>query len=673
MATGWWRGLPRLGGAVRRALAGARAGGGKANRGRQGDREDGALVGDQAAGGESADHETAELTAHFWRAYDQRMATVKFKDVARRFPALLSQAVSLGWSANRRDTLATIALNLASGVFGGYALFATTGVLQALFASGPTPHRVRAALPSLILVAVATALRSGVATAAGWAQARLEPQVDQVVEVRLYDLTSQVELAAFDDSDFHDRLQRARSRGTNAASALVNDVINFLTAFAGLASAAVVVGVLQPVLLVVLLLAQLPGAWSAVRSARISYLTTFALIDSYRRKYILAELIAERHTAAELRSFTMRAFLIARVARLAAYTRSAELRAARQQTMTKVIGSALGGVATAGVYAVLGVLLATGVLALSVAGTAVLALRSAASSLEQLMYNVNQCYEDGLYFSDYMSFCEDAQARIPPAGPAVAPPEFERIVASGVTFSYPGADEPALREVTIEIGRGEVVALVGENGSGKTTLAKILAGLYRPQSGAVRWDATDIADVDGETLREQIAVIAQDHGNWPLSVRDNITMGRALDDARLASAAAASGADTVIAELTRGYDTLLARQFKDGAELSGGQWQRIAAARGFYRAAPLLIMDEPTAALDARAEYALFSSLRTLARDRTVLLITHRLASVRHADRIYVLAHGRVIEQGTHAELTALSGQYAELYALQASQYQATA
>jgi ATP-binding cassette subfamily B protein/ATP-binding cassette subfamily C protein len=644
-------------------------------RGRPGEAKDadGPAAGGTAADGEAADHETAELTANYWRAYDQRMATVKFKDVARRFPALLGQAVSLGWSANRRDTAAAIALNLASGVFGGYALFATTGVLQALLAGGPTPHRVRAALPSLILVAVATAFRSGVNTAAGWAQSRLEPQVDQVVEVRLYDLTSQVELAAFDDSDFHDRLQRARSRGTNAASALVNDMINFTTAFAGLASAAVVVGVLQPVLLAVLLLAQVPGAWSAVRSARIRYLTRFALIDSYRRKYVLANLIAERQTAAELRSFTMRAFLVGRVARLAAYTRNAELRAARQQTMTKVMGSALGGVATAGVYAVLGVLLATGLLALSVAGTAVLALRSAASSLQQLMYNVNQCYEDGLYFSDYMAFCEDAEARIPPPRPAGAPAGFERIVASGVTFSYPEADEPALREVSVEIGRGEVVALVGENGSGKTTLAKILAGLYRPQAGSVRWDGTDIADVDGEPLRERIAVIAQDHANWPLSVRDNITMGRALDDALLASSATASGADTVIAELARGYDTLLAREFKDGAELSGGQWQRIAAARGFYRTAPLLIMDEPTAALDARAEYALFSSLRTLARDRTVLLITHRLASVRHADRIYVLAHGRVIESGTHAELTALAGQYAELYTLQASQYQASA
>ena len=359
-------------------------------------------------------------------------------------------------------------------------------------------------------------------------------------------------------------------------------------------------------------------------------------------------MISERHTAAELRSFTMRAFLVGRVARLAAYARSAELRAARQQTVTKLIGSALGGLATAGVYVVLGVLLATGILALSVAGTAVLALRSAASSLQQLMYNVNQCYEDGLYFSDYMSFCEDAQARIPPPGPASAPPGFDRIIASDVTFSYPGAGEAALREVSIEIARGEVVALVGENGSGKTTLAKILAGLYRPQSGSVRWDGTDIADVDGEPLRERIAVIAQDHGNWPLSVRDNITMGRALDDALLASASAASGADTVIAELARGYDTLLARQFKDGAELSGGQWQRIAAARGFYRTAPLLIMDEPTAALDARAEYALFSSLRTLARDRTVLIITHRLAS-RQARRPHLRSRPRQGHRDGHA------------------------
>jgi ATP-binding cassette, subfamily B, bacterial len=668
----WWRGFPRLRVTTWQMRPGGETGRGQPAPGQPADRSTEQATGHPEADGEPVDHETAELTAAYWRAYDQRLATVKFGDVARRFPALVGQAVRLGWSASRRDTAATITLNLASGVFGGYALFATTGVLQALFAAGPTPDRVRAALPSLILVAGSTAIRSAVATAAGWAQSRLEPQVTQVVEMRLYDLTSQVELAAFDDSDFHDRMQRARDRGVFSAAQLVNDVINFVTALAGLVSAAVVVGVLQPILLAVLLFAQLPGAWAAVRSARISYLTSFALAESYRRKWILADLIAERRTAAEIRSFTLRAYLLDRVSRLTAYAREAELRAARQQTVTKVAGSSLGGLATAGVYAVLGVLLATGLLALSVAGTAVLALRSAAGSLQQLMYNVNQCYEDGLYFSDYMTFCEDARSRIPAPGAVDAPLGFARIVASDVTFTYPGSDEPSLHKVSVEIGRGEVVALVGENGSGKTTLAKILAGLYRPQSGAVRWDDVSIADVLGEPLRERIAVIAQDHGNWPLTVRDNIIMGRLLDETLLASAAASSGADTVIAELAKGYDTLLARQFKDGAELSGGQWQRIAAARGFYRTAPLLIMDEPTAALDARAEYALFSSLRTLARDRTVLIITHRLASVRHADRIYVLAHGKVVESGTHAELMALGGQYAELYTIQASQYDAT-
>jgi ATP-binding cassette subfamily B protein/ATP-binding cassette subfamily C protein len=618
---------------------------------------------------EPADEVTADLSAGYWEAYNARMASVGFAEVARRFPGLVAQALRLAWSANRRDTVTTIALNLISGVFTGFALFATTGVLEALLAAGPTPQRVRAALPSLILVASAVAARSGIQAAAGWAQARLQPQVDRVVEVRLLDLTTQVELAAFDDPDFHDAMQRARDRGLYSGPQVVSQVIDCLTGIVGIVSAAAVVTVLQPILLALLLLAQVPGAWAAVRSARIGYVTRFALADTQRRKWILSDLMAERRTAAELRSFTMRPFLLDRVSKLAAYARDAEMTAARRQALTRAMASAMGGIATAGVYVALGGLLAAGALPLSVAGTAVLAIGSARGSLTSLLYAVNQCYEEGLYFSDYLSFCLDALRRVPPPGSRPVPDEFSRIVASGVTFTYPGASVAALRDVNITIRRGEVVALVGENGSGKTTLAKVLAGLYRPAAGSVSWDDTSVADVDGEPLRERIAVIAQDHANWPLTVRHNITMGRAVDLDQLASAAASSGADTVIDGLAKGYDTLLARQFKDGTELSGGQWQRIAAARGFYRTAPLLIMDEPTAALDARAEYALFSSIRSLAVNRTVLLITHRLASVRHADRIYVLSQGQVIEAGTHAELMVLGGQYAELYTLQASQY----
>jgi len=550
----------------------------------------------RAEPGAEADELTAELTASYWRAHDQRLAETGFFAIARQLPGLIGQAIRLGWEANRRDTVATIGLNLVSGILTGFALLATNGVLEALFEEGPTPNRVRAALPSLILVAAVVAIRAGLQAAAGWAQSRLHPQVDRVVEIRLLDLTTQVELAAFDDAEFYDAMQRARDRGLYSAPQVVTNVLDCVTGVAGIVSAALVVAVLQPVLLVLLLLAELPGGWAAVRAARIGYITNFALADSHRRKWILTDLMAERHTAAEMRSFTLRHFMLARVARLAAYSRDAQMKAAGRQALTRVTAQAAGGVATAGVYTALGILLAVGALPLAAAGTAVLAIRSAQSSLNTLLYAVNQCYEEGLYFSDYLAFCADAY-------------------------------------------------------------------------GTVRWDQTAIADVDQEPLREQIAVIAQDHANWPLTVRHNIAMGRDADPATLAQAAQASDADTVIEKLPHGYDTLLDRHFKDGVELSGGQWQRIAAARGFYRSAPLLIMDEPTAALDARAEYALFSSIRGHARDRSVLLITHRLASVKHADRIYVLRDGQVIEQGVHADLLALGGRYAELFTLQATQY----
>ena len=621
------------------------------------------------APGQAGDELTAELTASYWEAYDQRLAETRFLAIARQLPELIGHAVRLGLQANRRDTIATIVLNLVSGVLTGFALLATTGVLEALFAAGPTPHRVRAALPSLVLVGAAVAVRAGAQAAAGWAQARLRPQVDRLVEIRLLDLTTQVELAAFDDATFYDAMQRARDRGLYSAPQVVTNVLDCVTGASGIVSAASVVAVLAPILLVLLLLAELPGGWAAVRSARIGYITNFALADSMRRKWMLADLMAERETAAEMRSFTLRHFMLARVARLAAYARDAQLKAAGRQASTRVMAQAAGGVATAGVYIALGILLAVGAIPLAVAGTAVLAIRSAQASLATLLYSVNQCYEEGLYFSDYLAFCADAARRVPRPGASSVPQEFEHIVAERVTFTYPGAERPALAEVSVEIGKGEVIALVGENGSGKTTLAKLLAGLYQPQSGTVWWDGTAISDVDPEPLRERIAVIAQDHANWPLTVRHNIAMGRAADPDLLAQAAAASGADSVIAGLPHGYDTLLDRHFKNGAELSGGQWQRIAAARGFYRSAPLLIMDEPTAALDARAESALFTSIPQHAEHRSVLLITHRLASVRHADRIYVLHKGRVIEQGTHAELLALGGQYAELFSLQASQY----
>ena len=422
-------------------------------------------------------------------------------------------------------------------------------------------------------------------------------------------------------------------------------------------------------LLPLLLITAVPDGWAAARAARMRYVTVFTLSPVRRRKWVLANLMAERDSAAEIRAFTMRAFLGREHDRLATRECEVHIGLARHQTAARVLGEAAGGVATGGVYVALGALLATGSVPLAVAGTAVLAIRTGKTSLASLLYAVNQCYESGLYFSDYLKFCAEAERRIPAERHAPVPETFQVITADDLWFTYPGADEPTLRGVSVRIGAGQVVALVGENGSGKTTLAKILAGLYRPDEGEVYWDGHRLSEVDLEGLRENVAMIPQDYTHWPMTARHNIAMGRTPDGVMIAEAARASGADEVVEPLPLGYDTLLDRRFKDGQELSGGQWQRIAVARGFYRDAPLLICDEPTAALDARAEHALFERIRDHAGGRAVLLITHRLASVRHADQVYVLDHGRVIEEGTPADLLTAGGVFGELYDLQAQAY----
>lgn len=619
-----------------------------------------------------------------WHARDKELTETGMRTMARRLPAVIAQAAGLAWRASRKDTLVTVGLNLAAGFFTAFWLLATTGVLTALFGEAPTPSRVRDALPSLALVAGAVGLRAALQAGAGWSQARLEPQVERLVELRLFEATTAVDLTALDDSDFLDELKRAQGRGMMSAPMVVQHAVDVLTGAVGMVAAAGTLGVLHPLLLPLLLLTAVPEGWASVRSARMRYLMLLSLVGVTRRKWILSDLMVERRHAPEVRSFTMRAFLLGQYDRAASYQRHVELDVARRQTVVKITGDMLKGVATAAVYIALGVMLWKGAVPLAVAGTAVLAIRTGQTSLANLVYAVNRCYEEGLYFGDYVDFCTAAEQRIPHrALPAAAaerrgrlPDDFARIRVEDVAFTYPGADEPSLRGVSVDLRKGEVVALVGENGSGKTTLAKIMAGLYDPDDGVVRWDDVPLTDVVPQDVWKRVAVIAQEYTHWPMTARQNITMGRGREHVRgededpaLLVAARASGADEVVDALATGYDTLLDRRFKGGAELSGGQWQRLAVARGFFRDAPLLICDEPTAALDARAEHHLFERIRTHADGRTVLLITHRLASVRYADRIYVLERGRVVEEGDHAALMARDGIYADLYSLQAAAY----
>ncbi|MEV6278767.1 ABC transporter ATP-binding protein [Nocardia sp. NPDC051832] len=617
--------------------------------------------------------EVIDKSADPWTAHDETMASIGFWAMARQLPVLIGQVLRECWAVSKRDTAALVLCSLIAEVFTAVGLLATTNVLERLFAGGPTPERLRAAAPALFLILAAVVLRGTLRQAAVWVRSRLDPQIRRSLRVRLLESTTGVRLSAFDDDVFHNTLHRVRERAQHAVRLLLEGTLRLLAGGISLIAVGGVLTVLHPVLLPLMLLALAPTWWASVRTAHLSYEVYAASSGAERRLETLTTLMADRGPAGEVRAYTMRDFLLREFRQLAVHVQDRTLRMERRQAVSQSIGEALSAAGVGVVYLVLGVLLFAGALPLAVAGTAVVAIQTAMSTLRGVVESLHWTYENALYYRDYLNFLAAAHERRERRGGVRPPPEVDRIRARGLTFTYPSGDRPALNGVDIDIEPGEIIALVGENGSGKTTLAKILSGLYEPDSGTVTYGGVPLTDIDLELLRDRIAVIAQNFTHWPFSARQNITIGRAdhpQSATALKQAAAAAGADEVFAELPKGADTLLDPTYAGGSELSGGQWQRIAVARGLYRDAPLLICDEPTAALDARTEHAIFETIRRHAAQRTVVLITHRLASVRYADRIYVLDHGRIAEHGAHRELMSRNGIYAEFYNLQARAYE---
>ncbi|WP_425506614.1 ABC transporter ATP-binding protein [Streptomyces rectiverticillatus] len=607
-------------------------------------------------------HEELRFRSPTLTAFEKSPLTARA--MSRRLPQLVRKALNLAWRVDRRAVLTLLVCQVLSGAFEAFGLLATSSTITALITSGQIEDRLVDALPSLALLAGAAGTRALLAIAVANISSRLAPRISREAELQMLDAAINAELAAYDHPGFNDK-REAADRGADVAQDLLTESQDLMACLASLIAAAGVVTLLHPVLLPLLLLATLPQGIASVKGARVHYQTSRALSGDRRVLNHLRWHVTDKLFADQLRSGTMAEFLLGRYRSISNRIHTTTDKAVHRGARYALAGAVAGGLASGLVWAALALLLGTGHMSLASAGTAVFALRSVGSSLRGMVSYGARLFRTGLYLDDWAEFIDEAgghrmqRGTRTPAAPAA-------VRAESLTFCYPGSDRPALHKVSLEVRRGEVVALVGENGSGKTTLSKLLTGLYLPTEGRVTWDGADSGAFDPQAMWRQTAVVPQDFAHWPMSARDNITLGQAHEgDGLVLEAAAHAGADEVLKELRSGLDTLLAREWYGGVELSGGQWQRIAIARAFYRPAGLLVMDEPTSALDARAEHRIFAGLRKVAQERAVVLVTHRLANVAVADRIVVLDHGRVIQLGTFAELVEAPGLFRELWSLQ--------
>jgi ATP-binding cassette subfamily B protein len=492
------------------------------------------------------------------------------------------------------------------------------------------------------------------------------------ISVRLMQHAATLDLAQYEDPETYDHLERAR-RQTVGRLGLIALLLSTAQDLVTLASLAGVLLVQLPWLVLLLVVAVLPSFLGETHYAALGYSLLFQWTPERRLLDYLRYVGASDEMAKEVKLFGLSDFLVGRYAKLSDEFYDANKRLAVKRNLVSTLFVTVGTLGYYGAYAVTIYLTVLGRFSVGALTFLAGSFRQSRDLIQRILLSLSQVFEQSLYLSDLFSFF-DVRPRVvsQPGARPVPVPIRKGFEFQDVGFRYPGSGTWAVRHLSFAFEPGERIALVGENGAGKTTLVKLLARLYDPDEGRILLDGRDLRAYDLESLRRNIGVIFQDFVRYDFVLKENIGVSQvdALDDdVRVREAARRSLADSIAARLEKGFDQMLGRRFEGGVDLSGGEWQKVALGRAYMREAQVLILDEPTAALDARAEYEVFLRFAELTRGRMAVLISHRFSTVRMADRILVLRGGELVDQGTHQDLVARGGLYAELFSLQAAGY----
>jgi ATP-binding cassette subfamily B protein len=595
--------------------------------------------------------------------------------------------LGLVWTSSAPMTLALAVMTLAGGIVPLGVAYAGKRIVDAVVGHS-RDATVRWVAVELALVVSLALVARGLALVRSLLGARLGIDIN----VTILEKAQQLDLRFFEDPEFYDKLTRARREASSRPIALVTESFGLVQSFITLAGYAALLVRFSGWAVLALCVATIPATVAEMRFSKLAFRVRNWRSPESRRLLYLEYVLANDEHAKEVKLFGLGPMLLERYRTLSEdfYREDGRLYV-RRALWTQVL-SLIGTGTFYAAYAAMAVLAAAGKLTLGNMTMYVIAFRQGQQAFQSVLGSIGGIYEHNLYMSNLWEYLAIAPASAPalasasapalasaPASalaPASAPARASAvrgIVLEDVGFRYAGKDAWALRHIDLTIPSGESVALVGENGAGKTTLVKLMTRLYEPTEGRILLDGRDLRDWPPDDLRRRFGVLFQDFNQYQLKVRENVGFGSVehMDDVpRIARATERGGASELVSSLAQGLDAPLGRWFQNGTELSGGQWQKIALARAFMREdADILVLDEPTAALDAEAEHMVFARFRELAEGRTTIVISHRFPTVRMARQIIVLDHGSIVESGTHDALVARGGRYARMFALQAEGY----